>query len=206
MRVPKSLFLAVGLLVAGSVAASARPATVTTDLNVRSGPGTRYAVIGSLPAGARVDVGGCTGNWCRVAGGYASASFLSFGGGTSVVVQPGYYGNDVALGVGAFALGAAVGSGWGYWNGPGYWGPGYWGPGYWRGPGWGPRYWGRPGWRGRPVYWRGGPGWRGGPVAPGWRGRPVYRGRPALGGRPVLYRPPMGGGFRGGGFRGGRFR
>lgn len=104
MRVPKSLILAVGLLVAGSVAASARPATVTTDLNVRSGPGTRYAVVGSLPAGARVDVGGCTGNWCRVGGGYANASYLAFGGGTRVLVQPDYYDNDVALGVGALAV------------------------------------------------------------------------------------------------------
>lgn len=171
MRFTKSLMLAAGLMLAGTVAASARSAVVTTDLNVRSGPGTRYAVVGALPAGARVNVGGCSGNWCRAGGGFVSASYLAFGGGGGprVVVQPNYYANDVALGVGAFALGAAVGSAWG---GPGwgygpYWGPGpgYWGPRYGYGPRYyGPRrgYWGGgPGWRGRPVYYRGGP-WRGG--------------------------------------------
>ena len=31
------------------------------DLNVRSGPGTQYGVVGAIQAGATVDVGGCTG-------------------------------------------------------------------------------------------------------------------------------------------------
>ncbi|WGD31589.1 SH3 domain-containing protein [Ancylobacter sp. WKF20] len=188
MHFAKSLMVAAGLLMAGTVAASARPAVATTDLNIRSGPGTRYAVIGSLPAGTQVNTGGCAGSWCRVGGGFVSASYLAFGGRAParVVVQPNYYANDVALGVGAFALGAAVGSAWG---GPGYgpyWGPG---PGYWGGPryyGYGPRYYGPrrgywgggPGWRGRgPVYYRGGvSGWRGGGAD--WRGRgrgPVFR-------------------------------
>lgn len=186
MRFTKSLMVAAGLLMAGTVAASARAAVATTDLNIRSGPGTGYAVIGALPAGTQVNTGGCSGNWCRVGGGFVSASYLAFGGRAParVVVQPNYA-DDVAIGVGAFALGAAVGSAWG---GPGwgygpYWGPG---PGYWGGPryyGYGPRYYGPrrgywgggPGWRGRPVYWGGrGPGWRGGP--PAWRrGGPVFR-------------------------------
>ncbi|MBS9475771.1 SH3 domain-containing protein [Ancylobacter radicis] len=187
MRFTKSLMVAASLLIAGTVAAAARPAVVTNDLNVRSGPGTRYAVVGSLPAGVQVNVGSCGGGWCRAGGGFVSANYLSFGGRgpARVVVQPNYYDNDVALGVGAFALGAVVGSAWG----PGY-GYGY-GPGYWGGPryGYGPRYYGPrrgywgggrgwrggPGWRGgRPAYWRGGGGWRGGP--PAWRrGGPVFR-------------------------------
>ncbi|CAA0098885.1 Uncharacterised protein [Starkeya nomas] len=224
MSLVKSLALAAGLLVAGSVMSAASAAVVTGNVNVRSGPGTNYRVIGSLPAGARVDVGGCRGNWCRVAGGWVSASFLS-GGGTSVVVSPDYSGvDDVALGVGAFALGAAVGSawdgGWGYYGpGWGYGGP-WWGPryGYWRGgPGWrGPAYWrgrpaywrGAPGWRGRPAYWRGAPGWRGGPAWRGrpayWGGRPAFRGAPAFRGRPVYMRGGgmgFGRGFGGRGFR-----
>ncbi|MFT0861186.1 SH3 domain-containing protein, partial [Ancylobacter sp. G4_0304] len=117
MRFPKSLLLAAGLLLAGSVAASARPAVVTTDLNVRSGPGTGYAVIGSLRAGQSVNVDSCTGSWCRVAGGFASARYLSFGGGTRVVVQPApvYYDDyDDGWGWGPGAVAIGVGPAWGW--------------------------------------------------------------------------------------------
>ena len=216
MRFPKSLMLAAGILLAGTFAASARPAVVTTDLNIRSGPGTRYAVIGSLPAGARVNVGSCSSGWCRVGGGFASARYLSGTARTRVVVQPDYYYDDGPnVGLGVLALG--VGSGWGYGPGWGYYGPGwgyggYWGgrPG-WRGPGWGGpgRYgWNRPGrpgwnagWNGRPG--RPGPGWNA-PNRGGWQGTPFraggFRGGgPGMGGRNVVFRPG------GGGFRGGRF-
>ncbi|MBS7542715.1 SH3 domain-containing protein [Ancylobacter oerskovii] len=207
MRMRTTLLTAVALLLAGIATAEARSATVTNDLNVRSGPGTGYRVVATLPAGARVNVAGCTGNnWCQIGGGYVSASYLSFGG-SRVAVSPGYYDGyyDPALGVGAFALGVGVGSAWGpgYWGGPYYWGGPryrYWGPGrYWGGrPAyWGgrPAYWrGGPGWRGRPAYWRGGPrpGWRGAPP-PAWRGAgPGWRG--GYGGpRPVMYRPQIGG-------------
>lgn len=79
----KALGIAAGALVlSGGIAAAA---TVTNDLNLRSGPGTNYRVIGTMPAGAYVDVRGCTGNWCRVnwagAVGYASASYLAGSGG-----------------------------------------------------------------------------------------------------------------------------
>ncbi|MCJ8142901.1 SH3 domain-containing protein [Ancylobacter sp. A5.8] len=221
MRFPRSLLLVAGFLLAGSLAASARPAVVTTDLNVRAGPGTGYRVIGSLPAGSSVDVGSCTGSWCRVAGGFASARFLAFGAGTRVVVQPApvyyddYYDNDLALGVGAFALGVGVGNAWG----PGYWGPGWGGPGWrgnywgppprgWRGPGWrGPRGgWNRPGWNGPRRVWNNNPGWRGRPAwngnrGPGWRGPrmgpgPRMVGGPRMGGRPPMMRGGYGGGMR----------
>ena len=79
----KALAIAAGaLLLSGGIAAAA---TVTNDLNLRSGPGTGYRVIGTMPAGAYVDVIGCDGSWCRVnwrgAVGYASASYLGGGGG-----------------------------------------------------------------------------------------------------------------------------
>lgn len=204
MSLVKSLALAAGLLVAGSVVNAASAAVITDTVNVRSGPGTNYAVIGSLPAGARVSVGGCTGNWCRVGGGWVSASFIA-GGGTSVVVTPNYA-DDVALGVGAFALGAAVGSawddgwGWGYGPGWGYYGPGWgWGPGwrrpYWRSGYWGPG-WNRPGWN-RPGWNR--PGWN----RPGWAARPGWRARPAYWGGGPRFRGPV---YRAGGFRGPAFR
>ena len=60
----KSLMFGGLLLLAGVGAADA--AVVTGDLNLRSGPGTGYRVIDTMPAGSYVDVIGCTGAWCRV--------------------------------------------------------------------------------------------------------------------------------------------
>ncbi|RDV05262.1 SH3 domain-containing protein [Undibacter mobilis] len=78
----KALAVAAGALVLSSGIAAA--ATATNDLNLRSGPGTGYRVIGTMPAGAYVDVIGCGGSWCRVnwqgVVGYASASYLAGGG------------------------------------------------------------------------------------------------------------------------------
>jgi uncharacterized protein YraI len=69
---------AVLLLSAG--AAAAYPATVTGNLNMRSGPGTGYGVIDTLPPGTVVDVRGCTGSWCDIGRGWVSASYLARGG------------------------------------------------------------------------------------------------------------------------------
>lgn len=59
-----------GLAAAASLgltaAANAYDATVTTDLNMRAGPGTAYSVLDTIPRGALIDAGNCTGNWCRV--------------------------------------------------------------------------------------------------------------------------------------------
>ena len=74
-------------------AAAAAPASLAPDLNVRSGPGTEYGVVGVIRAGETVDVGGCQGSWCQVAfdggTGYASRSYLQMAGAPSagVVVQ-----------------------------------------------------------------------------------------------------------------------
>lgn len=72
------------LIAAGVFALSAVPAAaaiVTNDLNLRDGPGTGFGIITAMPAGAEVNVGGCTGNWCQVSWGdfegYASASYLA---------------------------------------------------------------------------------------------------------------------------------
>ncbi|MCA0431844.1 MAG: SH3 domain-containing protein [Proteobacteria bacterium] len=68
-------------LVGTSAAAMAYPAYATTDLNVRSGPGTGYRVIGTLYDGARINVRFCQGSWCAINGpglrGWASASYLA---------------------------------------------------------------------------------------------------------------------------------
>ena len=82
---------------------------------MRSGPGTQYPVVGSIPGGETVDVGSCTGSWCQVSfsggTGYASRSYLAMGGGaprpggrarrrTSMTTTPdyGYYDYGYAYG------------------------------------------------------------------------------------------------------------
>jgi uncharacterized protein YraI len=59
----------------------ARPATVSTDLNVRAGQGTGYPVTGVIPEGTLVDVTGCGDGWCYVRnyGGFASARYMDAG-------------------------------------------------------------------------------------------------------------------------------
>jgi uncharacterized protein YraI len=105
------------LMLAGIGAANA--AVVTGDLNLRSGPGTGYRVIDTMPAGSYVDVVGCTGSWCQVQfggiTGYASASYLG-GGGDSyaaapVYVEPPIYSGPYYAGP-AFGFGFGYGSGW----------------------------------------------------------------------------------------------
>lgn len=79
----RTLTLAAGALLVSAGIASA--ATVSNDLNLRSGPGTGYRVIDTMPAGAYVNVIGCSDSWCRVNWhgrvGYASASYLGGGRG-----------------------------------------------------------------------------------------------------------------------------
>lgn len=74
----KTLSLAAGTLLLSAGIASA--AVVTNDLNLRSGPGTGYRVIDTMPAGAYVNVIGCDGSWCRVSWqgrvGYASSGYI----------------------------------------------------------------------------------------------------------------------------------
>jgi hypothetical protein len=61
-------------------------AVATTNLNVRSGPGTRYPVIGVLRSGQNVIITSCGGGWCSIShsgpNGWASERYLrrTFGG------------------------------------------------------------------------------------------------------------------------------
>jgi uncharacterized protein YraI len=65
-----------------SSAAFASPGMATGDVHMRSGPGTQYPVITTIPAGAPVDVMGCQ-SWCHVAfdgrEGYASGRYIANG-------------------------------------------------------------------------------------------------------------------------------
>lgn len=114
----KHLSLAAGLLLASAGAAMASPAVVTNDLNLRSGPGTRYAVVATMPAGATVNVMNCGGAWCRVswgdAVGFASRSYLGNGGpGPAYVVVPPPV---VYAPPPVFAFGFGWGGGWHHWH------------------------------------------------------------------------------------------
>jgi uncharacterized protein YraI len=80
MHTIKKLLLGASLVALSAGAAAAAPAVVESGLNLRSGPGTGYAVVATMPAGARVDARDCSGSWCRVSydgtAGYASRAYL----------------------------------------------------------------------------------------------------------------------------------
>jgi uncharacterized protein YraI len=89
---------AVGALLLSAGAVSA--ATLTDNLNLRSGPGISFNVIGAMPAGSDVRVLSCGPSWCRVvwndSTGFASRRFISSGGpitaaaSSTAIVAPGY--------------------------------------------------------------------------------------------------------------------
>lgn len=76
--------LAALALMATAGSAFAAPAFVTSNINVRSGPGTSYGVIDTIRRGERVDVQQCRGSWCyiekRGPDGWVSSSYLERGG------------------------------------------------------------------------------------------------------------------------------
>lgn len=92
-----------GMIAIPNVAAASAPAIVTTDLNIRTGPGTGYQAFDVIPSGGRVTVYGCaTGyNWCDVgwAGtrGWVSGNYLAYR------VDGGYYNRPIS------SVGVAVG-------------------------------------------------------------------------------------------------
>ena len=72
---------AAAVVLLSTAAAFAQPGVATGAVNVRTGPGTGYAKVGTLSAGELVDVKQCQGSWCfvdRNAGtdGWASANYL----------------------------------------------------------------------------------------------------------------------------------
>ena len=117
---------------------SARPALVTADVNLRSGPGTNAPIIVTIPGGSTVRITSCNGEWCAVIwngrSGFAIARNLDTGGPRQVrryPAQPGYaegpddgYGPPVVYEAPGYYPPPAVV------YGPGYYGPGYYGPGY----------------------------------------------------------------------------
>lgn len=101
----KKTLLAAGLLALSTGMASAFPAVVENDLNLRAGPGTAYHVIDVMPGGAAVQAWNCDGGWCRVnyggQTGYASRSYLDIG--RAGYWRRGYRSYAYAPGYGAYA-------------------------------------------------------------------------------------------------------
>jgi len=91
------LNIATGVAVAATAvvvflpAAYAAPGTVTSNVNLRSGPGTNYGVIDTMRRGTQVDVQQCQGSWCYIVksgpDGWISSSYLTAAGGTPVNPQ-----------------------------------------------------------------------------------------------------------------------
>lgn len=83
--------MAVSLGLSGAAFAQSTSAKASTDLNVRSGPGIQYPIVGVLGRGADVSVLGCIDglNWCEVAtpngSGWSYSDYLMVGLGDQVV-------------------------------------------------------------------------------------------------------------------------
>lgn len=54
------------VMLMGAASAFAAPAQITYDTTLMSGPDKSAAAVGRLGAGARVDLGACSGYWCQV--------------------------------------------------------------------------------------------------------------------------------------------
>ncbi|VFU09997.1 exported protein of unknown function [Methylocella tundrae] len=123
-----SLSLLTGLALAGTLASAKAQTAVSLDLaNLRSGPGTGYAVITTVPPNAPLNILRCRNSWCRVSWqgqtGYIAASLLGRTRGSFVAAAPPpatvYVGPSVVVG------GPYIDP---YWDDWGYgWGGG-WGP------------------------------------------------------------------------------
>ncbi|WP_074443792.1 I78 family peptidase inhibitor [Saliniramus fredricksonii] len=96
-RLASVALVAALFILIGAGAAMAASASASVDLNMRSGPGTQYRVVATIPRGGRVEVLGCSRGWCDVIWrgrrGYASGRYLSRGvaprsGGSFEIIIP----------------------------------------------------------------------------------------------------------------------
>ncbi len=78
--VARTVLVASLLIVSSTAMVAAAPGIAKGTVNLRSGPGTAYARIATIPHGARVDVLSCA-RWCEVVyrgyRGWASAAYIA---------------------------------------------------------------------------------------------------------------------------------
>jgi len=93
LNLTTAVAVAATALVVFMPAVQAAPGTVTSNVNVRSGPGTNYAVVDTARRGQQVDVQRCQGSWCYISkpgpDGWVSANYLSANGSPVNPGQPG---------------------------------------------------------------------------------------------------------------------
>ena len=100
----KAKVILAGVFLAGSCASAlARPAITTFNANLRSGPGVDAPVVTIIPDQSLIDVGSCSGSWCRVnwdgAEGWLSRTLIaSTSGRRTIVPGPGAAPDAVAPG------------------------------------------------------------------------------------------------------------
>ncbi len=84
MNPVRAFVFAGAALVLSAAAASASPALVTADLNLRAGPGVSHRSLGVIPGGSTVNVFDCQRGWCAVSAfgrnGFVNDDYLDFGG------------------------------------------------------------------------------------------------------------------------------
>jgi hypothetical protein len=66
MRSKLTSLIALATLAASVGPAAAYPAYVAGPVDVHTGPGMRFAIVTTVPAGAPLDVGLCRPGWCQV--------------------------------------------------------------------------------------------------------------------------------------------
>jgi uncharacterized protein YraI len=73
--------VAIFALAAMAIWSTAEAASTTRAVNMRSGPGTGYSVITTVPGGVPITIYGCAGGWCQAAygrwSGYVSAAYIA---------------------------------------------------------------------------------------------------------------------------------
>jgi hypothetical protein len=82
MRSELVALVAAPLLGLVATPAAARQAVVSDAVEMRAGPGPKYATVRALPARAAIEVAGCRPSWCRVSHrgtlGYVAAAAVAY--------------------------------------------------------------------------------------------------------------------------------
>jgi uncharacterized protein YraI len=80
----RSLAALLATAAALAIPAAAEAAYTASSVNLRTGPGTNYGIIVTLPAGTYVAVGSCQYGWCSVStngyNGWIASSYIGGGG------------------------------------------------------------------------------------------------------------------------------
>ena len=148
MSLARAGVLAAASLMVSVASATAKPTTVSSEVNLRDTPTTSGKILALIPKGTSVEISACTNGWCQVSYNGQQGYAISRNLGLSPPAPPRQAVRRSAPQVYAEEAGVV------YDPGPVYVGPpypyryGYYGPYYW-GPRWGFGWGGGWGWRHR---------------------------------------------------------